>query len=188
MTRRTSVWHGNLKTTGSRDVTGRFVATGLQPGLVEMVSEKRPPLVGDRSRRGRQAVTHWQVLQRYEQDQMSLLDLTLETGRTHQIRVHLATEHHPVVGDPLYAGSGRISRITDMRLRNMVQHLNRQFLHAWQLGFEHPDGRRMMFQASLPQELQSVLDYLNAKHHVFQPEDDIVPYAGMMEENSDENR
>lgn len=160
-------------------------------GVIDLPIGRHPQhrkKMSTRSRKGRQAVTHWQVLQHYEQDQMSLLDLTLETGRTHQIRVHLATAHHPVVGDPLYAGSGRTSRITDTRLRNMVQHLDRQFLHAWRLGFEHPDGRHMMFQAALPQELQAVLDYLNAKHNVFQPEDDIVPYAGMMEEDSDENR
>ncbi len=116
------------------------------------------------ARSGRHAVTHWKVLRRYSQERLTLLDLTLETGRTHQIRVHLSDMNLPVVGDPLY-GSGRKARaIGDLEIRCLVEQLNRQFLHAWQLGFEHPDGREMNFFSPLPADLQALIDRLEAKY------------------------
>jgi 23S rRNA pseudouridine1911/1915/1917 synthase len=138
------------------------------------------------TRAGRQAITHWQVLRRYEADRLCLVDLRLETGRTHQIRVHLAGINCPVVGDPLY-GSSRTRSIGDPALRQMVSRLGRQFLHAWQLGFVHPDGCRMIFQAPLPLELQEILDYLEEKYHC-QPADlKIAARAERMEAVSHEN-
>lgn len=117
------------------------------------------------TRRGRRAVTHWQVLRRYDRDRLTLLDLALETGRTHQIRVHLAEMNLPVVGDPLY-GSARLARgLADPRLRKLVEQLDRQFLHAWQLGFIHPQsGEALEFRAQLPPELRDIIDYLEQKY------------------------
>jgi 23S rRNA pseudouridine1911/1915/1917 synthase len=117
------------------------------------------------SRHGRRAVTHWQVLRRYDRDRLTLLDLALETGRTHQIRVHLAEMNLPVVGDPLY-GSGKLAGgLADAGLRKLIGQLNRQFLHAWQLGFLHPEsGLELNFSAPLPGELQQVIDYLEKKY------------------------
>ena len=117
------------------------------------------------ARVSRNAVTHWKVLRRYEEDRLTLVDLLLETGRTHQIRVHLTGMGSPVVGDPLYGGASRAKSISDTVLRKMIVHLERQFLHAWQLGFAHPDGRAMLFQAALPQELQEILSYLEEKYN-----------------------
>jgi 23S rRNA pseudouridine1911/1915/1917 synthase len=97
-------------------------------------------------RSGRHAVTHWKVLRRYREDRLTLVDLSLETGRTHQIRVHLAAMNSPVVGDPLYGGAARISSFVDQELRAKVAGLERQFLHAWQLGFVHPSGNDMLFR------------------------------------------
>lgn len=96
----------------------------------------------------REARTHFRVLQRFARH--TLLLLQLETGRTHQIRVHLRAIGYPVVGDPTY-GSGRsIPGAT----------LQRQFLHASQLQFTHPTtGAVLTFEAPLPQDLQSVLDH-----------------------------
>lgn len=94
----------------------------------------------------RDAVTHFRVLSRYAHH--TLLLLQLETGRTHQIRVHLQAIGHPVVGDPVY-GSGRV------RPGLVIQ---RQFLHAYQLAFAHPiTGLKMEFEAPLPPDLQAVL-------------------------------
>jgi 23S rRNA pseudouridine1911/1915/1917 synthase len=94
----------------------------------------------------RNAVTHFRVLNRYAHH--TLLLLQLETGRTHQIRVHLQAIKHHVVGDPVY-GSGRV------RPGLVVQ---RQFLHAYQLAFSHPiTGRELELEAPLPPDLQSVL-------------------------------
>src|SRR5207302_4173428 len=107
-------------------------------------------------RSGRPALSLYRVRQRY--NRFTLLDVELKTGRTHQIRVHLAWLKHPVVGDDAY-GSGRDKTIPDHQLRSVVAYLGRQFLHAEQLGFRHPHTREeMRFTAQLPSELQAVLD------------------------------
>lgn len=97
--------------------------------------------------RSREAKTHFRVLERFNRH--TLLQLELETGRTHQIRVHLRAIGHPIVGDPVY-GSGNVSR--GFRLK-------RQFLHAYQLEFIHPTtGKVIQLEAPIPVDLQVVLD------------------------------
>jgi 23S rRNA pseudouridine1911/1915/1917 synthase len=139
------------------------------------------------ARSSRRAVTRWQVLRRYEADRMTLIDLSLETGRTHQIRVHMAGMNCPVVGDPLYGGASRIKAIADQKLRQMVAALQRQFLHAWQLGFEHPNGLQMVFQADVPSELQGILCYLEGKYHYSLTDLEVSPHSGPVEMIPDEN-
>ena len=139
------------------------------------------------ARISRHAVTHWQVVRRYEEDRLTLVDLLLETGRTHQIRVHLAGINCPIVGDPLYGGANRGKAMNDMALRQMLSRLDRQFLHAWQLGFDHPDGTAMLFQAALPSELQNILAFLENKYHYNPTDLDISSYAGPVEMISNEN-
>lgn len=95
----------------------------------------------------RQARTHFRVLERFHRHTLLLLEL--ETGRTHQIRVHLKAIGHPIVGDSTY-GSGSVIRGSTLK---------RQFLHAYQLTFTHPNtGILMNFEVPLPQDLQVVLD------------------------------
>ncbi len=97
---------------------------------------------------GREARTHFRVLERFARH--TLLLLQLETGRTHQIRVHLQAIGHPVVGDPVY-GSGRVSN---------AMALQRQFLHACQLRLTHPStGKALEVEAPLPSDLQALLDH-----------------------------
>ncbi|HZD60283.1 MAG TPA: RluA family pseudouridine synthase [Anaerolineae bacterium] len=97
----------------------------------------------------REATSHYSVLATY--NEYSLVEVSLETGRTHQIRVHMKYINHPVVGDQLY-GSGRSKR--DLGLQ-------RQFLHAYRLEFDHPrTGERLHFEDNLPQDLQEVLKKL----------------------------
>jgi len=97
--------------------------------------------------KSREARTHFRVQQRFSRHTLLLLEL--ETGRTHQIRVHLRAIGHPVVGDPVY-GSGNINRGLS---------LGRQFLHALQLIFTHPtSGDVIQLEAPLPEDLQAVLD------------------------------
>ncbi|MDH3999495.1 MAG: RluA family pseudouridine synthase [Desulfuromonadales bacterium] len=134
-----------------------------------------------RSRNGRRAVTHWRVLRRYHEERLSLLDLALETGRTHQIRVHLSSLGFSVVGDPLYGNSSQAKRISDQRLKSMVAKLNRQFLHAWQLGFEHPNGQQMLFQAQFPLELQQMVELLEQKHQYNITELELPPVSERIE-------
>jgi 23S rRNA pseudouridine1911/1915/1917 synthase len=108
-----------------------------------------------RSRRAREAVTR--ITKAFHLPGLTLCQVAIHTGRTHQIRVHLSAIGHPIVGDALYGGVHR--RVPgDIRA---VTHLQRPFLHAERLAFKHPrDGRRMDFTASLPADLQGVLEAL----------------------------
>ena len=108
-----------------------------------------------RSRRAREAVTR--ITRAFHMPGLTLCQVAIHTGRTHQIRVHLSAIGHPIVGDSLYGGAHR--RVAgDIRA---VTHLQRPFLHAARLAFNHPrDGRRMEFAAGLPPDLQEVLDAL----------------------------
>ena len=116
------------------------------------------------SRNGRQAVTHWKVLQVYEEDRLSLVELRLETGRTHQIRVHLADMLHPVLADPVYGGN-RIKTLKDPELRRLATSLDRQALHARLLGFIHPvSGEYLDSSSAVPADMQSIIDYLQNKY------------------------
>src|SRR5689334_6688024 len=109
-------------------------------------------------RGGRNALTLYRVRRGF--DRFTLLDVELKTGRTHQIRVHLAWLKHPVVGDETY-GAGRDNTIQDARLRARVRSLNRQFLHAEKLGFTHPKtGEFVKFESHLPDELAELLAFL----------------------------
>jgi 23S rRNA pseudouridine1911/1915/1917 synthase len=106
-------------------------------------------------RSGRSALSLYRVRRRF--NRFTLLDVELKTGRTHQIRVHLAWLKHPVVGDETY-GAGRDNTIQDARLRAQVRNLGRHFLHAEKLAFTHPQTRqRLEFSSALPAELSELL-------------------------------
>ncbi|MAT77118.1 RNA pseudouridine synthase [Candidatus Poribacteria bacterium] len=103
---------------------------------------------------GRRAVTHYRVL--HSLDRLAQLELKLETGRTHQIRVHLASIGHPVAGDPTYGGGNKraFNEASTKQIRQIVNQLNRQALHALTLGFIHPrTGRFIQFFSSIPLDL-----------------------------------
>lgn len=108
-----------------------------------------------RSRTPRWAATAWRLKAAYEK--YSLLTVDLQTGRTHQIRVHLAAIGHPVVGDSVYGGRRVRRDSTDPALAPV----DRQMLHAWQLAFDHPcQGIRVEFEAPLAPDMSSVLNNL----------------------------
>ena len=110
---------------------------------------------------GRQAITHYSVKKKYQH--FTLLDVTLMTGRTHQIRVHMAHINHPVVGDPLYGGQARIPAGLDDELRQTVKQFKRQALHAATLSFIHPHSQEnLTFTVPLPDDFQSLLTALDA--------------------------
>lgn len=109
-------------------------------------------------RGGRPSLSLYRVRQSFER--LTLLDVEIKTGRTHQIRVHLQWLNHPVVGDPVY-GSGRDNTVMDVRWRARINALGRQFLHAEQLGLRHPrTGEPLRFTAPLPQDLADFLGIL----------------------------
>jgi 23S rRNA pseudouridine1911/1915/1917 synthase len=119
-----------------------------------------------RGERGREAVTHWEVQEtfvgREGEPVATLIACQLETGRTHQIRVHMAHIGHPVMGDPLYATGFRTksARLED-EARVALEALGRQALHAARLGFEHPaTGEELEFESDLPADMQRLLDAL----------------------------
>jgi 23S rRNA pseudouridine1911/1915/1917 synthase len=107
---------------------------------------------------GRAAHTVFEVARRY--DEFTLLKVQIKTGRTHQIRVHMAHINHPVVGDSTYGG-GRENSVRDRAVRREISALGRHFLHSAQLAFDHPrTGGRLEFSSELPPELASFLALL----------------------------
>jgi 23S rRNA pseudouridine1911/1915/1917 synthase len=110
---------------------------------------------------GRDAVTHYRIGQRYRAH--TLVNVQLETGRTHQIRVHLAHVGHPVVGDPVYGGRRRIPRGATAQLLAALDAFKRQALHAARLGLEHPaNGKPMQWEAPLPADMRGLIAALEA--------------------------
>jgi 23S rRNA pseudouridine1911/1915/1917 synthase len=116
---------------------------------------------------GRPAVTHWQVLERYPASGApvaSLIACRLTTGRTHQIRVHLASIGHPLLGDDVYGpGFKTKSALLPKTAREALEALSRQALHAYMLEFEHPvSGEHLAFRSELPPDLGTLRHALTA--------------------------
>ncbi|MBN2723516.1 MAG: RluA family pseudouridine synthase [Deltaproteobacteria bacterium] len=104
---------------------------------------------------GKKAVTHYRVIETYG-DQASLLKVTLETGRTHQIRVHFYDNSHPLLGDKLYRRNNNF-----LIARSASERLGRQALHASKLGFIHPvTGEEIIFESDLPQDMAETIEFL----------------------------
>jgi len=119
------------------------------------------------ARNSKHAVTHWKVLARYDIDNLTLVELRLETGRTHQIRVHFSEMNFPLAGDPMYGGRSRLSNLADQQLRNLIEKLPGQALHARLLGFIHPCREEYLeWACSPPEDFQAILDYLDNKYSV----------------------
>jgi 23S rRNA pseudouridine1911/1915/1917 synthase len=115
--------------------------------------------ISTRTRRGRSAVTNYRVMRRYHR--FTLLELALETGRTHQIRVHLTAVRHPVVGDQVY-GKRQIPPVIPKPLSDELKKTRRQCLHAMKLGFTHPGtDERMEFSSPMPSDMAALIDLLD---------------------------
>lgn len=109
---------------------------------------------------GREAVTHYRLLERFREH--SHIRVQLETGRTHQIRVHMSYLHHPIVGDPVYAGRHRVPAGASQELIDYLKAFRRQALHAWKLTFTHPEhGRKVSFEAPLAEDMKKLIDLLH---------------------------
>jgi 23S rRNA pseudouridine1911/1915/1917 synthase len=145
-----AIVYGEPKTDGGRIEA----AVGRHP-----TDRKR---MSTQSRRGRSAVTIWRIRERY--GVAALLEVDIETGRTHQIRVHLTDLGHPVVGDRVYGGVGRIRSVGDPAARARMKALDRQALHAWRLAFAHPvTGEKMQFSAPLPEDMAGLSAFLRER-------------------------
>ena len=149
----------------ARDVHRRYAAivngVPVAGGTVDAPIDRHPT---DRLRRavregGRPAVTHYRVREKFRAH--ALLQCELETGRTHQIRVHMAHVGWPLVGDPLYGRGLRLPRGATPRLTNALRGFKRQALHAEHLAFAHPvTGAALAFDAEAPRDLLDLLDAL----------------------------
>ncbi|MBJ93597.1 MAG: RNA pseudouridine synthase [Rickettsiales bacterium] len=110
---------------------------------------------------GKHAVTHYRVLESY--GPVSLVECSLETGRTHQIRVHFAERNHPLVGDPVYGGKRERYLPSEPSLRQLLEPLRGQMLHASTLGFIHPSSDKyVQFQVAPPQPMLGVIEQLRS--------------------------
>jgi len=139
-------------------------------GTIDAPIDRHPHARDKRAVRegGREAVTHWEVLKHYQGNDgrpvASLLACRLETGRTHQIRVHLAHIGHPLMGDDVY-GPGFKTKAAHLSpaAREALAALGRQALHAYRLGFEHPaTGESLLFESKLPADLAALARSLAA--------------------------
>jgi 23S rRNA pseudouridine1911/1915/1917 synthase len=141
----------------------RAVATGVMTagGSVDQPIGRHP---SQRTRMavnlgGKPAVTHYRVLERFRSH--TYLKVMLETGRTHQIRVHMAHIRYPLVGDPVYGGRLRIPPGATPELETMLRRFKRQALHARKLGLEHPaSGEWMEWSVEPPEDMQELLKAL----------------------------
>ena len=141
--------HGNMKSpTGSIKLP-----IGRHP-----VDRKRMSTV---SPRGRSAETEWNIKEQFQG--VALLEVHLKTGRTHQIRVHCAAMHHPIVGDRVYGprkpGKTLVrGRPTSDKLLQILKSVDRQMLHAWRLSFHHPHtGKAVTFESRLPEDMAIII-------------------------------
>lgn len=133
--------------------------------------------MGDRLRQsvreeedGKHAVTHFRLRERFRAH--SLIQCHLETGRTHQIRVHMAHVHHPLLGDPLYGGGLKLPKGATDALVTALRGFRRQALHAERLAFAHPvSGEPLSFTAERPADQQALIDALREDLHAHGPAD-----------------
>jgi len=109
--------------------------------------------------KGKSAVTHYRIAERFRAH--TLLKVNLESGRTHQIRVHLAYVHMPVTGDPVYGGRLRMPPSASESLKQTLRDFRRQALHAYRLEFTHPEsGEIQHWEAPLPDDMHQLVQAL----------------------------
>ncbi|MBT4078216.1 MAG: RNA pseudouridine synthase, partial [Gammaproteobacteria bacterium] len=108
---------------------------------------------------GKDAVTHFTVREKFKSH--SLIDVRLETGRTHQIRVHMAHLRYPLLGDQVYGGRLAIPKGISAQLEQLIRNFKRQALHAFRLSFAHPiTAEPLSFEAQLPEDMTQLIDAL----------------------------
>lgn len=119
-----------------------------------------PEAAPGEEQRGKRAVTHYKVLKDHPSG-LALVELRLETGRTHQIRVHLSESGVPIAGDETYGGVKRLKNVKSPRIREIIATSGRFALHAAELGFTHPTAReRLSFKADWPEDLRPLVEHL----------------------------
>lgn len=140
-------------------VVGPMIAGGTVDAPIGRHATDRLRQAVVKEGQGREAVTHYRVRERFRAH--TVVECRLETGRTHQIRVHMMHARHPLIGDPLYGGSFKLPKAATAELAETLRGFKRQALHAEKLEFEHPvDGRTISTQADIPPDMQALIAVL----------------------------
>lgn len=135
-------------------VYGTLISGGLVDAPIDRnpLNRKRMAVVET----GKPAITHYRVAEKYRNHTRLLLKL--ETGRTHQIRVHMSFIRHPIVGDAVYGGRVKLSKKMTTDLIDALRQFKHQALHAFALGFTHPTSDEWMrFECDLPEDMQQLI-------------------------------
>ena len=138
-----------------------------QKGVIETFitrSSRNRQMMEVSSRKGKKAITHYETLELFENEKVptfSFIQCKLETGRTHQIRVHMSYKGNNILGDKKYKKKFKKIKNIDEDLNNKILKLERQFLHAKQLGFDHPtSNERLEFSSNIPSDLNNIIKKL----------------------------
>ena len=148
-------------------VTQGVITAGrtIESGIGRHPQNRKKMAVSDT---GKWSVTHFQVAKKF--DHHSLINVQLDTGRTHQIRVHLAHLQHALVGDPVYGGRFKIPAGVSEEFSNVIKSFKRQALHAERLSFVHPSTAELCcYQAPLPGDMQRLIEALNNESEAGHP-------------------
>jgi 23S rRNA pseudouridine1911/1915/1917 synthase len=161
----------------ARKVEKRYIALihgemTTSEGIIEAPLGRHPrerKRISIHTRKPRSAITRWRVIRQFKG--LSLLEVIPKTGRTHQIRAHLSSRGHPILGDPEYCKARWVEGLRDPEVRERIRTLKRQALHSERLGFIHPrTGEFMRFSASLPPDMAEVIRFLSQRAEEHRPE------------------
>ncbi len=140
-------------------VNGVMTAGGTVNAPIGRHPRDRKRMAVITSGKGKPAITHYRVIKRFRAH--THIKVILETGRTHQIRVHMAYIHYPIVGDQIYGGKQKLPKGINEELKQYLQNFKRQALHAKRLGLIHPTtGKQIDWQTPLPHDMQQLLKLL----------------------------
>ena len=140
-------------------VHGPMVAGNTVDAPIDRHPHERIHMAVVKEGAGREAITHYRVREKFRSH--TVVECHLETGRTHQIRVHMAYVKHPLIGDPLYGGSFKLPKAATEALVEALRGFRRQALHAEKLSFTHPvSGDTLSFESPLPADMVALIDTL----------------------------
>jgi 23S rRNA pseudouridine1911/1915/1917 synthase len=147
-------------------VQGPMVAGGTVDAPIDRHPRDRVRMAVVKEGGGREAITHYRVREKFRSH--TLVECRLETGRTHQIRVHMAHVKHPLIGDPLYGGAFKLPKAATEFLVSTLRGFKRQALHAEKLSFIHPvSGEQLSFDAPMPEDMVVLIKALREDTQAF---------------------
>ena len=147
----------NIKRNYKAIICGQLVAGGVIENKIGRHPVHRTKMaVTDK---GKLATTHYRIIKKFQH--YTYLDIQLGTGRTHQIRVHMNNEKHPIIGDPLYGKNTFVKKGINASLREFIKNFKRQALHAYNLEFTHPTSKKIIsLKAELPDDINNLIKIL----------------------------